>query len=81
HPFGSSTVKTGSLSGNAFSITITVDAGEGANDYTFSGTLEGDAIKGSINGPDFSAEFTGTRPSGASRERSGETRSQGDDHE
>ena len=81
HPFGSSTVKTGSLSGNTFSITIAVDAGEGANDYTFSGTLEGDTIKGSINGPDFSAEFTGTRPGGGSRERSGESRSQGDDHE
>ncbi|HXZ11413.1 MAG TPA: hypothetical protein VEG64_03385, partial [Candidatus Sulfotelmatobacter sp.] len=81
HPFGSSTINTGSLSGNSFSITITVDAGEGPNDYTFSGTLEGNTIKGSINGPDFSAEFTGTRPGGGSAERDGTTGSGEDDHE
>ncbi len=81
HPFGTSTIKTGSLSGNTFSITITVDAGGGANDYTFSGTIEGSTIKGSVNGPDFSAEFTGTRPSGGSAGESAAPRSQEDDHE
>ena len=76
HPFGTSTISTGYLAGNSFSITITVDAGDGPNNYTFSGTLEGNTIKGSISGPDFSAEFTGTRPGGGSA-----ARLQGDDHE
>jgi len=78
HPFGTSNVTTGYLSGNSFSITISADAGQGPNDYTFSGTIEGNSMKGTINGPDFSAEFTGTRP-GANLE--GAARLQGDDHE
>jgi len=78
HPFGTSTVDAGYLSSNSFSITITADGGEGPHDYTFSGTLEGNSIKGSINGPDFSAEFTGTRPGSG---QGGDARSQGDGHE
>jgi len=66
HPFGTSTVNSGYLSGNSFSLTITADGGDGPHDYTFSGTLEGNTIKGSVNGPGFSAEFTGTRPGGQS---------------
>jgi imidazolonepropionase-like amidohydrolase len=62
HPFGTSQVTTGYLSGNSFSITISVDAGEGPQDFTLSGTLEGNTMKGNINGHDFSTEFTGTRP-------------------
>ncbi len=78
HPYGTSTVNTGYLSGNSFSITISADPGDGPHDYTFSGTLDGNTIKGSINGPDFTAEFTGTRPGDR---QGGEARSQGDDHE
>jgi len=81
HPFGTSTITTGYLSGNSFSITISVDGGDGPHDYTFAGTLDGNAIKGSINGPDFSAEFTGTRPGAGSAERNSNARSEGDDHE
>jgi hypothetical protein len=62
HPFGTSTITSGYLSGNSFSITISVDVGAGAQDFTLSGTLEGNSMKGSINGPDFSTEFAGTRP-------------------
>jgi amidohydrolase family protein len=65
HPFGTSPVLTGYLSGNSFSITISADAGGGSQEYTFSGTLEGNSIKGHINGPGFSTEFTGTRPGAA----------------
>jgi imidazolonepropionase-like amidohydrolase len=78
HPFGTSNVTTGYLSGNAFSITISADAGEGPHDYTFSGMLEGNTMKGTISGPDFSAEFTGTRP-GANL--NGAAGLQEDDHE
>ena len=65
HPFGTSPVLTGYLSGNSFSITISADPGGGAQEYTFSGTLDTNSIKGHINGPGFSTEFTGTRPSAA----------------
>ena len=65
HPFGVSQVLSGYLSGNSFSITISVDAGGGPADYTLSGTMEGNTSKGQIKGPGFSAEFTGTRPSAA----------------
>jgi imidazolonepropionase-like amidohydrolase len=78
HPFGTSNVTTGYLSGNAFSITISADAGEGPHDYTFSGTLEGNTMKGTISGPDFSAEFTGTRPGANLNAAAG---LQEDDHE
>jgi hypothetical protein len=78
HPFGMSPVKSGYLSGNSFSITISADAGDGPRDYTFSGTLEGNTMKGNISGPDFSAEFTGSRPEGG---QASKARSQEDDHE
>lgn len=65
HPFGTSTVNSGYVSGNSFSITISADGGDGAHEFTFSGTLEGNTMKGTINGPGFAAEFTGSRPSGS----------------
>jgi hypothetical protein len=65
HPFGTSPVLTGYLSGNSSSITISADPGEGAQEYTFSGTLEGNSMKGHLSGPGFSTEFTGTRPGAA----------------
>jgi imidazolonepropionase-like amidohydrolase len=62
HPFGTSTVSNGYLSGNTFSVTISFDAGGGPQDATFTGTIEGNTIKGNINAHGFSTEFTGTRP-------------------
>ncbi|HMD30931.1 MAG TPA: amidohydrolase family protein, partial [Candidatus Acidoferrales bacterium] len=62
HPFGTSPITTGYLSGNSFSVTISVNAGDGAQEFTFSGTIEGNTIKGTTNGHGFSTEFTGTRP-------------------
>jgi len=81
HPFGTSPVKTGSLSGKSFSVTVSADAGDGPHDYTFSGTLEGNTIKGTISGPDFSTEFTGTRPGSDFAAGNDRTRSQEEDHE
>jgi imidazolonepropionase-like amidohydrolase len=65
HPFGTSPVTTGYYSGNSFSVTINVDAGQGAQDFTFSGTIDANTMKGNINGHGFTTEFTGTRPGGA----------------
>lgn len=65
HPFGVSPVLSGYLSANSFSIVISADPGGGAQEYTFSGTLDGNSIKGHINGSGFSTEFTGTRPGAA----------------
>ena len=65
HPFGVSPVLSGYLSGASFSLTISAHPGGDAQEYAFSGTLEGNSIKGHINGPGFSAEFTGTRPGAA----------------
>jgi imidazolonepropionase-like amidohydrolase len=62
HPFGTSTISSGYLSGNSFSITISVDTGGGPQDFTFTGTFDGNGLKGSINGPGFSTEFTAARP-------------------
>ena len=78
HPFGTSTISAGSLSGNAFSITLSVDAGGGPQDYTIAGTVEGNTMKGTITGPDFFTEFTATRPGAA---LSGDAGLQEDDHE
>jgi imidazolonepropionase-like amidohydrolase len=64
HPFGTSPITTGYLSGNSFSVTINVDAGNGPQDFSFSGTIDGNTMKGSINGHGFTTEFTGTRPGG-----------------
>ena len=65
HPFGTSPVLSGYLSGNSFSVTISADPGGEAQEYTFSGSLDGNNIKGHIRGPGFSTEFTGTRPAAA----------------
>jgi len=78
HPFGTSPVLTGYLSGNSFSITISADVGAGPQDFTFSGTLEGNTMKGTISGPGISTEFTGTRPGAGTKAA---MRSQEDDNE
>ncbi len=65
HPYGTSTLLNGYLSGNSFSFTISLDAGNGPQEVTFSGTLEGNNLKGNINTTGFSTDFTATRPEGA----------------
>jgi len=65
HPFGTSPLLSGYLSANSFSFTISADPGGGPQEFTFSGTVEGNSIKGHINGPGFATEFTGTRPGAA----------------
>jgi hypothetical protein len=68
HPYGTSTISSGYLSAEKFSFTFSVSmGGPTPTDVTFSGTLEGNTVKGTLSaGPDFSTEFTGTRPGGQS---------------
>ena len=64
HQFGTSTISSGWLSAEKFSFTFSVSmGGPTPTDVTFSGTLEGNTVKGTLSaGPDFSTDFTGTRP-------------------
>jgi len=64
-PFGVAPVTSGSLTGNRFTITVTVTAPEGSGDAVFSGTLEGNRISGTVTFQGSTAEFTGTRPGAA----------------
>jgi imidazolonepropionase-like amidohydrolase len=60
-PYGTSTA-SGTLTGASFtfSTTITVDGRPIA--ITFSGTLDGNSIKGTMTTSSFTGDFTGTRP-------------------
>ncbi len=60
--YGNSTITKGSVTGNQFTFTFLLDLGQGPTDIVFSGTIEGNTVKGTVSalGQDF--EFTGTRP-------------------
>jgi hypothetical protein len=60
---GISPISAGSLTGNRFTFTTTVTTSQGPMTLTFTGTLEGNTIKGSIGGG-INGDFTGTRPTG-----------------
>jgi hypothetical protein len=63
HPHGTSTISSGWLSADKFRITFSVSMGEpGPTEVTFSGTLEGNTLKGNVSAGDFSTDFTATRP-------------------
>ncbi len=69
HPlFGTSEVKSGQISGKklTFSVTLTI---EGTTiEPSFSGTVEGNTMSGTVNVPGQGAlEFTGTRPQGSGK--------------
>lgn len=59
---GTATVTNGWLSGNRFSFTISLSMGPQQVEATFSGTLEGNRMTGTVSFGAFAAEFTGTRP-------------------
>ena len=61
---GISPISSGSLSGNRFTFVSTIQTGGGPVAITFSGTLEGNTIKGSISSTRFNGDLTGTRPTG-----------------
>jgi imidazolonepropionase-like amidohydrolase len=68
-PLGSAPVANGWVSGSKFSFEATVPMGEQPVTFTFSGSVEGSSIKGTMSSSRFSGDFTGTRPtaSGAGR--------------
>ncbi len=59
---GTATITTGYVSADKFSFTINIPMGPQTADVTFSGTFEGNSMKGSISVSGFSFDFTGTKP-------------------
>jgi imidazolonepropionase-like amidohydrolase len=60
---GISPISAGSLTGNRFTFTTSITTSQGPMTLTFTGTIEGNTIKGSIGGG-INGDFTGTRPTG-----------------
>jgi imidazolonepropionase-like amidohydrolase len=60
---GTVSVSDGWVSGNKFSFTVSVPMEGNPMDVIFSGTLEGDQMKGTVSGGGVSVDFTGSHPS------------------
>lgn len=60
---GISAISSGSLTGNRFTFSTSITTSQGPMTLTFTGTIEGNTIKGSIGGG-VNGDFTGTRPTG-----------------
>jgi len=60
---GTVSIREGWVSGNQFSFTLSLNLGGNPIDVTFSGTLEGEQMKGIASGGGVSVDFTGLRPS------------------
>ena len=52
------------MSGNQFSFTLSLTLESSPTGVTFSGTLEGEQMKGTASGGGWSVDFTGTRAGG-----------------
>jgi hypothetical protein len=61
---GTSAISSAWLSGSTFHFTISITMGPAPADVNFSGTFDGNSLKGNISVGGFSTEFTGTRPGG-----------------
>ncbi len=59
---GTQSLSGGYVSADSFHFTITIPLEEGPADVSFSGTFEGNNIKGTISVGGFTTDFTGTRP-------------------
>jgi len=57
-------ISDGSVDGNSFSFTMTLNMRGNEIVQSFSGTFEGDEMEGTIGGPRGERPFTGQRPSG-----------------
>jgi imidazolonepropionase-like amidohydrolase len=60
---GTVSIRDGWVSGNQFSFTLSLTFGGSPIDVIFSGTLEGEQMKGIASGGGASVDFTGSRPS------------------
>src|SRR5579859_982120 len=61
-PHGSANIISGYLSGDKFTFTVNIVLDQGPTDVTFSGTLDGTSLKGSIAVLGMSLDFTGVKP-------------------
>jgi len=61
---GTVSISDGWVSGNKFNFKITLTVEGAPLEVTFSGTLEGEQMKGTASGGGVSADFTGVHPSG-----------------
>lgn len=61
-PRGTASISSGWVSGNKFSFTLTFTMGARTIEATYSGTLEGNKISGTVSAGPRTSEFTGTRP-------------------
>jgi imidazolonepropionase-like amidohydrolase len=60
---GTVSIRDGWVSGNQFSFTLSLTLEGNPTDVIFSGTLEGEQMKGTASGGGMSVDFTGSRPS------------------
>ena len=61
---GTVSIAIGWVSSNRFSFTFALSIGGQPTDFTFSGSVEGNDMKGSASAAGTSFDFTGTRPGG-----------------
>lgn len=61
---GTVSISDGWVSGGKFSFTINLTVEDSPMDVTFSGTLEGEQMKGTASGGGMSVDFSGVHPSG-----------------
>lgn len=68
---GSGTVFSGWVSGDKFSFTINVQIEGNAGDVLFTGTFEGNSMKGTIQAMGYAFSFTATKPDAAAGTQTG----------
>ncbi len=61
---GTASLSSGWVSGNKFSFTVSISAGPRTFEATYTGTVEGNKMTGSVGMGPMSIQFTGTRPEG-----------------
>jgi len=59
--FGNATIMRGSVTGNSYTYTFTLDFGQGPTEVSVSGTVEGNTTKGTVTTGGASYEMSGTR--------------------
>jgi imidazolonepropionase-like amidohydrolase len=59
--FGNATITRGSVTGNSYTYTFTLDFGQGPTEVSVSGTIEGNTTKGTVSAGGAVYEMSGTR--------------------
>ena len=63
---GNATILSGYLSGDRFTFVVNVNIGQTFTDVTFTGSYEGNSLKGTISVEGYTMDFTGSKPGTAS---------------